>query len=85
MPVPSDTISSALFASLSPVSMISRQLLEKSTALEHLGSYLGFPVFFLLLKNNKAGPYLGGSGDHRASLLFPASFCCFAQKELQRK
>lgn len=85
MPVLSDTISPPLSASLSPMSTISRQLLEKSTVPEGLGSYLGFPMFFFLLKNNTACPHLGVSGGHHSSLLLTASFCFFAQKELQGK
>lgn len=63
--------------------MISCQLLEKSTVPECVGSYLGFPMFFFLLKNNKAGSHFWGSGGHGSSLLLPTSFCCFAQKELR--
>lgn len=75
------TISSLLLASPSPMSMVGCQLLEKSTFPECLGSYLGFPMFFFLLKNNKASSHLRGSGGHGSSLL-PTSFCLFAQREL---
>lgn len=67
-------------ALLSPMSMISCQLLEKSTLPECLGSYLGFSMFFFLLKNNRAGSHFRGGGGHGSSLLLPTSFCFLAQK-----
>lgn len=66
------------------MSIISWQLLEKSTLPGCWGSYWGFSIFFFLWKNNKANLHLGNSDHNGSLLLLPApSFHFLAQKELR--